>query len=106
MCLEVMPSTSAYHAPVLASEVTEFLRSSERVLDCTLGGGGHTLALLEAGVRTVVGVDRDPQALASATTRLHDFALAGRFSAVQSKYDDLGELSSRASLTFDGILLD
>jgi len=101
-----MPSTSAYHAPVLASEVTELLRSSERVLDCTLGGGGHTLALLEAGVGTVVGVDRDPQALASATTRLHDFALAGRFSAVQSNYADLGDLASLEGLTFDGILLD
>ena len=56
-----MPSTSAYHAPVLASEVTELLRSSERVLDCTLGGGGHSLALLEAGVQTVIGVDRDPR---------------------------------------------
>jgi 16S rRNA (cytosine1402-N4)-methyltransferase len=91
---------------VLASEVTELLRSSKRVLDCTLGGGGHSLALLEAGVQNVIGVDRDPQALAAATTRLHDFALAGRFSAVQSNYADLDELPSLEGMTFDGILLD
>ena len=101
-----MPSASAYHAPVLVNEVIELLRSCKRVLDCTLGGGGHSLALLEAGVQTVIGVDRDPQALAAATTRLHDFALAGRFSAVQSNYADLDVLPSLAGMTFDGILLD
>src|SRR6476659_1337500 len=106
MCLEVMPSTSAYHAPVLASEVTELLRRSERVLDCTLGGGGHSAALLEAGAQSVVGVDRDPQALAAALTRLRDFADAGRFSAVQSNYADLDALPSLQNMTFDGILLD
>src|ERR1044071_653503 len=100
MCLEAMPSTSAYHAPVLASEVTELLRGAERVLDCTLGGGGHSLALLEAGVKAVVGVDRDPQALAAAMTRLHDFAVAGRFSAVQSNYADLDALASLEGMTF------
>ena len=101
-----MPSTSAYHAPVLASEVTELLRGSKRVLDCTLGGGGHSLALLEAGVPSVVGVDRDPQALAAAMTRLRDFAEAGRFTAVQSNYADLDALSPIENSKFDGILLD
>jgi len=106
MCLEVMRPTSAYHAPVLASEVTELLRNAERVLDCTLGGGGHALALLEAGVVNVIGVDRDPNALAAATTRLHSYAAEGRFSAVQSNYVDVTELSSLQGIAFDGILLD
>jgi 16S rRNA (cytosine1402-N4)-methyltransferase len=91
---------------VLASEVTELLRNSAQVLDCTLGGGGHTLALLEAGVPSVIGVDRDPEALAAAATRLHDFAQAGRFSAVQSNYASLDVLPSLEGMTFDGILLD
>jgi len=91
---------------VLASEVTELFRNSPTVLDCTLGGGGHSLALLEAGVQTVVGVDRDPEALAAATTRLHQFATAGRFSAVQSNYAKLDGLSSLEGMRFDGILLD
>src|SRR5690348_10900474 len=105
MCLEAMASTSAYHAPVLASEVTELLRNAEQVLDCTLGGGGHALALLEAGVKSVVGVDRDPNALAAATTRLHAYAAEGRFMAVQSNYADVTDLSSLQGMAFDGILL-
>jgi len=91
---------------VLASEVTELLRNAEQVLDCTLGGGGHALALLEAGVKSVVGVDRDPNALAAATTRLHAYAAEGRFMAVQSNYADVTELSSLQGIAFDGILLD
>ncbi|HEX3868411.1 MAG TPA: 16S rRNA (cytosine(1402)-N(4))-methyltransferase, partial [Gemmatimonadaceae bacterium] len=89
ICLDAMLVDSAYHAPVLVAEVTGLLSSPRaaglasvgptRVLDCTLGGGGHSLALLMAGVETVVGVDRDPDALAAATLRLHEFAEAGRF---------------------------
>jgi 16S rRNA (cytosine1402-N4)-methyltransferase len=91
---------------VLASEVTELLKNAERVLDCTLGGGGHTAALLEAGVKSVIGVDRDPNALAAATTRLHAYAADSRFSAVQSNYADVTDLSSLQGIAFDGILLD
>src|SRR5262249_34892954 len=47
---------TAYHAPVLVAEVTAFLRDAKRVLDGTLGGGGHTLALLDAGVPEVIGL--------------------------------------------------
>ena len=76
------------------------------MLDCTLGGGGHALALLEAGVKRVVGVDRDPNALAAAATRLHAYAVEGRFTAVQSNYADVTDLSSLQGIEFDGILLD
>jgi 16S rRNA (cytosine1402-N4)-methyltransferase len=101
-----MPLDSAYHAPVLVSEVTELLRHCARVLDGTLGGGGHSLALLAAGVPTVVGVDRDPEALTSAALRLHDYSQSGRFSAVQSNYASIDELPALEGTTFDGILLD
>jgi 16S rRNA (cytosine1402-N4)-methyltransferase len=101
-----MTFNSAYHAPVLASEVVELLRRSRQVLDGTLGGGGHSLALLDAGVETVVGVDRDPDALAAASERLADFAAAGRFSAVQSNYAAIDELPALEGMSFDGILLD
>jgi len=86
--------------------MTELLRNADRVLDCTLGGGGHALALLEAGVRNVVGVDRDPDALAAAATRLHAYAIEGRFASVQSNYADVTDLSSLQGMMFDGILLD
>src|SRR5437764_559131 len=101
-----MPLDSAYHAPVLASEVIELLRRGRRVLDGTLGGGGHSLALLEAGVEQVVGVDRDPDALAAASARLHAFHEAGRFTAIESNYAHVADESALEGLTFDGILLD
>src|ERR1043166_6323704 len=106
ICLLAMPIDSAYHAPVLASEVVELLRRCRRVLDGTLGGGGHSLALLAAGVENVGGGDRDPDALAAATDRLREYSDAGRFSAVQSNYASIDELPSLARVVFDGILLD
>ena len=97
--------SSAYHAPVLASEVIALLGGSGRVLDCTLGGGGHSLALLESGVAEVFAVDRDPQALSTARERLADFERAHRFHAFLGNYARLGEISALAG-PFDGILLD
>ena len=91
---------------MLASEVVELLRRSKRVLDGTLGGGGHTFALLEAGVETLIGIDRDPDALVSASARLADFERAGRFAAVQGNFASIDELPALAGDRFDGILLD
>jgi 16S rRNA (cytosine1402-N4)-methyltransferase len=98
--------SSAYHAPVLVTEVTTFLRDAKRVLDGTLGGGGHSLALLEAGIPEVIGVDRDPDAIAAATERLHAFSDAGRFSAYQSNFVDTPHLHALDGKPIDGILLD
>jgi 16S rRNA (cytosine1402-N4)-methyltransferase len=91
---------------VLASEVVELFRGARRVLDCTLGGGGHAEALLESGVHSVVGVDRDPDAIAAARERLADYAAEGRFSAVLSNYADLVAPDGATSDSFDGILID
>jgi 16S rRNA (cytosine1402-N4)-methyltransferase len=106
MCFERMPEPSAYHAPVLVGPVTDLLAGSRSVLDCTLGGGGHALALLEAGVERVVGVDRDPDALESAATRLRSYAEAGRLVTEESNYAALDDVPSLAGARFDGILLD
>jgi 16S rRNA (cytosine1402-N4)-methyltransferase len=96
---------SAYHAPVLADEVLTLLRGARLVLDCTLGGGGHAAALLETGA-DVVAIDRDPEALAAAGTRLARHVADGRFRAVQGNYAHLDRLPDLAALRFDGILLD
>ncbi len=96
---------SEYHAPVLVDEVLELLRGRAHVLDGTLGGGGHSLALLEQGVR-VTGVDRDPAAVAEATARLEHYAAAGRFRALEANYADLDEVPQLAGERFDGVLLD
>jgi len=62
---------SAYHAPVLATEVADLLRGCAHVLDGTLGCGGLALLLLEQGAR-VTALDRDPEAIAAARARLHE----------------------------------
>lgn len=66
-----------HHMPVLLSEVIYWLSPMPQgvYLDGTLGGGGHSHAILtEAGPSaTLYGIDRDPQALAAASARLQDF---------------------------------
>ena len=96
---------SAYHTPALVGPVVELLGGSALVLDGTLGGGGHSAALLDAGVGRVIGIDRDPDALATATERLADAADAGRFTALQGNYASLDALPL-AGVRFTGILLD
>ncbi|HVE78815.1 MAG TPA: 16S rRNA (cytosine(1402)-N(4))-methyltransferase RsmH [Gemmatimonadaceae bacterium] len=96
---------SDYHAPALAAEVLDVLAGARRVLDGTLGGGGHAEALLASGA-TVTGVDRDPDAIAVAERRLAPFAAEGRFRALLGNYARLDRVPDLAGLRFDGILLD
>ncbi|NUQ20774.1 MAG: 16S rRNA (cytosine(1402)-N(4))-methyltransferase RsmH, partial [Gemmatimonadaceae bacterium] len=95
---------SEYHAPVLAAEVVSLLAGARRVLDGTLGGGGHSLALLENGVEQVTGIDRDPSALSIAGERLTRFG--ERFRAVEGNYAHLDRIAALEGERFDGILLD
>ncbi len=92
------------HVTVLRREVTEALspRAGGRYLDVTLGGGGHSEALLEAGAN-VVGCDRDPLALAAATERLA--AHGDRFQAVKSTFSELTSIVAALG-PFDGIVAD
>jgi len=95
----------AFHAPVLVREVAQLLRNARHVLDCTLGGGGHSLALLEQGAR-VTGVDQDPEAIAAATERLAPFVERGTFRVIRSNFDEIDSHPELAELAFDGVLLD
>jgi 16S rRNA (cytosine1402-N4)-methyltransferase len=97
---------SAYHAPVLVDEVSSLLRESGSVLDCTLGGGGHSLALLEAGVEQVTALDRDPEAIAAARARLTAYERAGRFRALLGNYAAVDEMAELRDTRFGGVLLD
>ncbi len=94
-----------YHVPVLLEPVLVLLGNAETVLDCTLGGGGHSAALVEHGAR-VTGIDRDPRALAAARERLADAERAGRFRALLGNYANLDAAGLAPSERFDGILLD
>ena len=106
---------SAYHAPVLVDEVLALVGDAKRALDGTLGGGGHSEAMLAHGVSSVVGIDRDPAAIATARERLAPHESAGRFRVVRGNYADpelLAEAEEqippldRGDNGFDAILLD
>lgn len=96
---------SAYHVPVLLAEIEAMFAGATTVLDCTLGGGGHTSAFLDRGAR-VTGVDRDPRALAAARERLAEFERAGQFRAILANYADVEAGGLTADDKFDAILLD
>ena len=73
----------------MVDEVVQLLAGAEVVVDMTVGAGGHAAALLEAGVREVVGIDRDPEALAIATERLSRFP--DRVRVVQARFSEVDE---------------
>ena len=96
---------SFVHETVLRDEVVQLLKPvpGKRLVDATLGGGGHAEALLAAGAE-VIGVDRDPAALAAARARL--FGL-DRFRAIEGRAGELEALlGPQGLLPVDGVLLD
>jgi 16S rRNA (cytosine1402-N4)-methyltransferase len=95
-----------YHQPVLLRECVELLRPAPEKLfiDATLGGGGHSEALLAAGAH-VIGIDQDPEAIAFATLRLEKFG--SRFRPLRSNFAEAGPLLDLLGATrVDGVLLD
>jgi 16S rRNA (cytosine1402-N4)-methyltransferase len=88
------------HEPVLARHVVELLRPGPGMvfLDGTLGGGGHAALFLEAGAR-VIGMDKDPRALAAASARLARYGEA--FRAVRGDFRDARNVL--AALKIDGV---
>jgi 16S rRNA (cytosine1402-N4)-methyltransferase len=102
-----LPYASGYHAPVMVRECMDLLRPERGgvFLDGTLGGGGHSEALLERGPDAVLyGVDRDPDALAEAGRRLARFG--DRFRPVNANFADALETAGIADGTLNGVLLD
>ena len=103
--------SSDYHAPVLWQSVLEGLvtASDGTYVDGTLGGGGHTEALLDTlGPNgRVIGIDRDAEALREVEQRLPDEIASGRLELVRGEFGDLDRLLSARDLTdIDGLLLD
>ena len=96
--------TERYHTPVLVEEVIHWLepRRGGLYLDGTLGGGGHSAAILEAGPEArVLGVDRDPEALVVAERRLAEYG--DRF---ETRAGDYGAVAERLEVELAGALLD
>jgi 16S rRNA (cytosine1402-N4)-methyltransferase len=97
----------ARHEPVMVDEVLALLLPAKGGLfvDCTLGLGGHTAALLAGGATRIIGLDRDEDALTIARERLAPFA--DRVELVHSDYRALpGVLDARQVEAVDGILAD
>jgi 16S rRNA (cytosine1402-N4)-methyltransferase len=98
---------AAVHVPVLLAEVVSALRPQGGGLfvDCTLGLGGHTRALLEAGATRVIGIDRDRTALDAAMGRLG--ARAAQVEPVHADYRTLASvLDARGVERVQGVLAD
>lgn len=103
---KVEPVQGGYHISVFPEETAEWMAACEGkwIVDGTLGGGGHSEGFLRAGAR-VLGVDRDPQALAYASERLASFG--EKFSTWEGNFADVAESEIFTSgARADGWLLD
>ncbi|MDE0573336.1 16S rRNA (cytosine(1402)-N(4))-methyltransferase RsmH [Demequina sp. B12] len=106
-----MSDAASRHQPVMLQRCVDLLAPALQhegavAIDGTLGMGGHTEALLERCPNaTVVGIDRDPQAIALASERLARFG--ARFIAHHAEYDDMTGAAAAAGVDkVDGVLLD
>ena len=96
---------TSYHAPVLVEEVVALFAGTREILDCTLGGGGHSEALLTSGA-SVTGLDQDEAAITEAKKRLAAYEASGRFLAIRGNFAEIDALPALRGRTFDGILVD
>jgi 16S rRNA (cytosine1402-N4)-methyltransferase len=101
-----------YHQPVMLQEVRELLQPQPRdvIVDCNLGTGGHSLALLqdceEKGF--LVGLDLDPNMLSLALKRFHSHGVPSHtFSLVHADHGNLAQVMGDLGLTIaNRILMD
>ncbi|MGE3537492.1 MAG: 16S rRNA (cytosine(1402)-N(4))-methyltransferase RsmH [Candidatus Tectimicrobiota bacterium] len=105
--MEVAPTLQ--HCAVMEREVCQALVRDQGVIyvDCTLGGGGHTRAMLQASAPAsmVIGIDRDPERIAAA--RDWGQVWGERFVPVQGDFRYLQQLlSQRGLVAVDGIVFD
>ena len=95
------------HVPVLLDEVRALLQPERGgiFVDCTVGLGGHARMVLEAGASRLVGIDRDPDALALAHAALA--AHADRLTLVHADYRELAAVLDAQGITdVSGVLAD
>jgi 16S rRNA (cytosine1402-N4)-methyltransferase len=93
------------HVPVMLNEVLEMLQAERggEFLDCTLGGAGHTIAILKANESNMVtAVDRDSRAIIRAGRKLDEFG--PRVKIVHSAFSQIKD--ALEGKKFDAILLD
>ncbi len=100
---------NSYHEPVLVNECVQMLAPAACgiVVDGTFGGGGHTRRLLDAYPEIrIIGIDRDPDAIANTPNDPRVQVVLGNFAEIERiLHDELG-ISPDVSGTVDGVLLD
>jgi 16S rRNA (cytosine1402-N4)-methyltransferase len=95
------------HEPVMVAEVLEHLAPARGgvFVDCTVGYGGHARAVLDAGASRLIGLDRDPAALADAAVALGAFG--NRVTLVHANYKGLDDVLDEQGIAgVDGLLAD
>jgi 16S rRNA (cytosine1402-N4)-methyltransferase len=102
---------SAYHTPVMLSEVLDALNLApgRRVADCTLGGGGHSRAIAEriAPGGFLLGLDQDADALAEAGSALADAPETVTVRPRRANFAGLKDaLAAEGGEPLDGVLFD
>ena len=103
----MVANSHIYHVPALLDEVIETLQphAGGKYIDCTLGEGSVTEALLSAGGH-VLGIDADPEMLSSAARRLADLPNA-RYTLAQANFASLKDVAEAHGFTqAQGIVLD
>jgi 16S rRNA (cytosine1402-N4)-methyltransferase len=95
----------ARHIPVLARRVVDWLavKSGGIYVDATFGGGGYTRAILQAANTRVIGIDRDPVAIAQGASLAE--AAEGRLTLFQDRFSNLESIVGGANRV-DGIVFD
>jgi 16S rRNA (cytosine1402-N4)-methyltransferase len=90
------------HLPVMLNEVVETLSPKQggSYVDGTFGGGGYSRAILEAADCRVLGIDRDPDAIARGQALVAQFP--GRLSLVQAPFSRMDQFAGES----DGVVLD
>jgi 16S rRNA (cytosine1402-N4)-methyltransferase len=92
---------TAYHVPVLLAPILAAAKGARRAVDATLGDGGHAAALLHSGIE-VLGIDRDPDAIATSRQRLGDAGIH----YLETTYSSPQALEAVKRFRPDFILLD
>jgi 16S rRNA (cytosine1402-N4)-methyltransferase len=95
------------HVPVMLNEVLEAIepRDGARYVDGTFGGGGYARGLLEAANCSVLGIDRDPDAIARGEHLAAQYG--GRLALVQGNFSEMDSLLAESGQTpTDGVVLD
>lgn len=108
-----MQDITAIHAPVLLQDcvdlVTPALQHKDAVVvDCTLGLAGHATAFLKAApFATLIGIDRDSEALSLATERMRNEGLENRFIPAHAAFDEIDSVLNAHNIdSIDAAFMD